>query len=179
MKMKLMREIKKEKRLFGFTLVELLVVMAIIGVLVTIAGGGFRLSQVRGRDTQRKSDLKQIANALELYYSDYGAYPDSSSGMIAACGGSLAPCSWGAGEFTDGKTFYFKVVPKDPSASQSFYYRVPDAPLNQKFQLFAALENPEDPDCLGGDCSAPPVAYACGGETCNFSITSPNTTPTE
>jgi prepilin-type N-terminal cleavage/methylation domain-containing protein len=55
----------------GFTLVELLVVIAIIGTLVTIALVSFRSSQAKGRDAQRKSDLKQVSSALELYYSDY------------------------------------------------------------------------------------------------------------
>jgi len=59
----------------GFTLVELLVVMAILGVLVTLIGTAFRTAQARGRDVQRKSDLKQIANALELFFNDYGFYP--------------------------------------------------------------------------------------------------------
>jgi general secretion pathway protein G len=148
----------------GFTLVELLVVISIISVLVTVIAGGFRSSQARGRDVQRKSDLKQVANSLELYYSDYGKYPDS--------------VPWGL-EFTDGKTVYFKVVPTDPSSSLSYYYRLVDPPTNQKYQLFARLENTEDPDCLGGDCANPTVVYACGTKNCNFSITSTNTIPTE
>lgn len=148
----------------GFTLVELLVVISIISILVTIGIGGFRSSQTRSRDVQRKSDLKQISNSLELYYSDYGKYPDS--------------VPWGA-EFTDGKTVYFKVIPTDPTSAQSYFYRVPDAPANQMYQLFAHLENTEDPDCLGGNCSTPPVVYSCGNKSCNFAITSPNTTPTE
>jgi len=148
----------KYKRQKGFTLVELLVVMAILGVLVTVTLGAFRSSQARGRDAQRKNDLKQISNALELYYSDYGKYPDT--------------LPWGA-EFTDLKTVYFKVVPVDPIESLDYFYRLPDTPVNQKFQLFAALENTEDPDRII-------TAYSCGaGTTCNFAITSPNTTPSE
>jgi len=142
----------------GFTLVELLVVMAILGVLVTVTLGSFRSSQARGRDAQRKSDLKQISSALELYYSDYGKYPD-------------APLPWG-GEFTDGKTIYFKIVPVDPVDDYDYFYRVPDAPGNQAFQLFAFLENTEDPDII-------PTAQSCGSKICNFAITSPNTTPSE
>lgn len=148
----------------GFTLVELLVVISIISILVTVIAGGFRSSQARGRDVQRKSDLKQVANSLELYFSDYGKYPDT--------------LPWGA-EFTDGKTVYFKLVPTDPISSLSYFYRLPDSPSNQKFQLFAHLENSEDKDCLGGDCAAPTVVHACGSKTCNFAITSPNTAPTE
>ncbi|KKR41619.1 MAG: Type II secretory pathway pseudopilin PulG-like protein, partial [Candidatus Woesebacteria bacterium GW2011_GWB1_40_12] len=56
----------------GFTLVELLVVIAILGILATIGLVTFSSSQMRGRDAQRKSDLKQISSALEIYYNDYG-----------------------------------------------------------------------------------------------------------
>ncbi|KKQ92408.1 MAG: General secretion pathway protein G [Candidatus Woesebacteria bacterium GW2011_GWA2_40_7] len=161
----------------GFTLVELLVVMAILGVLVTIALVSFRNSQARGRDAQRKSDLKQISSALELFYSDYGKYPDDSGGAILACPyNTSTTCAWGTGEFGDGKTIYFKVMPKDPVSGQNYYYRIADAPNGQKFQLFAYLENTQDPDLI-----IPPTGYLCGGGTkyCNFAITSSNTKPSE
>ncbi len=170
---------------FGFTLIELMVVMAILSVLVTVGLVSFRSSQARGRDAQRKSDLKQISNSLELFYSDFQKYPDSAAGILDACPydpgtNSGSPCSWGAGSFTDGKTVYFKVVPKDPTEGFDYYYRVVDPPLNQKYQLFAFIENTEDPGCVGGDCENSPLSISCGGgKTCNFSIYSPNTTPTE
>ncbi|OGM30229.1 hypothetical protein A2630_03330 [Candidatus Woesebacteria bacterium RIFCSPHIGHO2_01_FULL_44_10] len=151
----------------GFTLIELLVVMSIIGVLVALVAGGFRTAQLRGRDAQRKSDLKQISEALELYFSDYNQYPTS--------------LTWGS-EFTDGKTSYFKVLPADPEGAQNYYYRVVDVGTNQKFQLFAHLENSKDQDCLGGNCQNPavPAGVTCGsGIRCNFAVVSPNTAPTE
>lgn len=151
-------DISKMKNKNGFTLVELLVVIAIIGTLVTIALVSFRNSQARGRDVERKSDLKQISSALELYYSDYGSYPSS--------------ITWGA-EFTDGKTTYFKEIPTDPISSQNYVYRIPDPGTNQKFQLFAYLENTQDPDLIG-------TTQSCGsGKNCNFAITSSNTDPSE
>jgi type II secretion system protein G len=153
----------------GFTLVELLVVIAILGVLVSVTLVAFRSSQARGRDAQRKSDLKQISSALELYYSDYGEYPADSGGQIQGCNGN--PCTWGSGEFTDGRTVYFKAVPKDPS-DYTYFYRIPDPPGNQKFQLFSYLENTQDLSLIV-------TSYSCGPKNCNFSITSPNTTPSE
>lgn len=169
----------------AFTLVELLVVMAIIGVLVTLVAASFRSAQLRGRDAQRKSDLRNTMNSLELFFSDYGRYPASDgNGGIAGCPydpttGMGQPCSWGLESFTDGKTTYFKVLPQDPATNQTYYYRVIDSPTNQKVQLFARLENSKDPDCIDGNC-VNPTTYLCGtSATCNFSITSPNTTPTE
>ncbi|OGM05196.1 hypothetical protein A2125_01690 [Candidatus Woesebacteria bacterium GWB1_43_5] len=168
----------------GFTLVELLVVMAIIGVLVTLVGATFRNSQMRGRDAQRKSDLNQMLKALELFYSDYGLYPQDSVGKISACPyqpatGVGTPCAWGTSEFTDSKSIYFKQLPADPSSSDTYFYRVVPGSNRQKFQVFARLENSEDKDCLGGDCAMSPVTYSCGTYNCNFGLTSSNTTPTE
>jgi prepilin-type N-terminal cleavage/methylation domain-containing protein len=136
----------------GFTLVELLVVMSIIGVLASLAVGSFRTAQVRGRDAQRKSDLKQVAHALELYYADYGRYPDS--------------ISWGQ-EFTDGKTVYFKRLPTDPSGGTYTYTLVGGS--TQKFKLTAKLENTEDQDCIDDNCNQNP----------NFAVTSANTSASE
>jgi prepilin-type N-terminal cleavage/methylation domain-containing protein len=167
----------------GFTLVELLVVMAIIAILATLIVGGFRSSQMRGRDAQRKSDLKQISTALELFYADYGKYPAASGTQVAACSynsgtGAGAACTWGTSEFTDSKTIYFKVIPKEPASGQIYVYKVD---TNQaKYQLYAHLENTEDKNCIGGDCANPGITDTCGGTLlCNFAVTSVNTTPTE
>lgn len=168
----------------GFTLVELLVVMAILGVLVTLVAGGFRTAQVRGRDSKRKSDLKEIANSLEVFYSDHNEYPEAVGGIIRACiynpAEGSGDCEWGASEFTDGATVYFRTLPADPVSTQDYIYRRPAGDDNrQKYQLFARLENPEDQNCLGGDCENPPVAHVCGVDICNFAVTSTNASPTD
>jgi prepilin-type N-terminal cleavage/methylation domain-containing protein len=180
-----MSKVKSNSFVGGFTLVELLVVMAILGVLVTLVAGGFRTAQMRGRDAQRKSDLKELANALELFYTDHGQYPPESGGSISACPydsslGTGTACLWGKSEMTDNKTIYFKILPKDPISSQFYVYRIVPGSNNQKFQIFARLENPKDQDCLGEDCLNPPVSITCGDtKLCNFAITSANTTATE
>lgn len=101
----------------GFTLIELLVVVAVIGalsgiVVSMISTGGFR---DKANDAQRISHLKQIQTALELYFSDFRAYPntgwiqingsDSLSGVLAPiyinevpvdselAGSNSSPCS--------------------------------------------------------------------------------------
>ena len=171
---------KRKNNISGFTLVELLVVIAILGVLATIGLTAFTSSQARGRDAERKSDLKQIASSLELYYSDYNKYPDSSSGKIVGCPSfTQTACVWGASgslsAFTDNKTIYFKALPKDPTANNTYYYQIVDTGKNQKFQLFAFLENSQDPSLMSN------LSPICSGTStkCNFAITSPNTTPTE
>jgi general secretion pathway protein G len=176
----------------GFTLVELLVVITILGVLATIGLVSFASAQARGRDAQRKSDLKQIASSLELYYSDYGKYPNSDNGKIQGCPStSNTDCEWGVAgsksDFTDLRTTYFASLPKDPSSDQNYYYLpVTVGSVNQGFQLYARLENSQDLNCLPGvegtpSCSCPvgiPTGVTCGLGPCNFSVTSSNITPT-
>lgn len=60
---------------FGFTLLELLVVISIIGILVAIGSASYSTVQKKGRDARRKEDLKAIQNALEQSYSVDSAYP--------------------------------------------------------------------------------------------------------
>jgi general secretion pathway protein G len=157
----------------GFTLVELLIVISILGILVTIGLVSFRTAQARGRDTARKSDLKQIAAALELYNADYNKYPDAANGIILSCPSPNTPCTWGALDrsFTDNKTVYMKVVPKDPSKGFSYFYRTVavDGISNLGFQLFASLENTQD--------TLISTPYTCGTKPCNYAVTSANTTP--
>jgi len=61
----------------GFTLIELLLVIIILGFLTSLIAGNFFTSLKKGRDARRKGDLEQIQRALEMYYEDNRAYPNS------------------------------------------------------------------------------------------------------
>ena len=64
----------------GFTLVELLVVISVIGILASIALISFTSSQKQARDTQRKSDTKQYQLALEGFANKgNGLYPQRTT----------------------------------------------------------------------------------------------------
>ncbi len=62
----------------GFTLIEMLIVVAIIGILATFVLLGVGPTRVRARDARRISDLHQVQTALELYYGKNGVYPGTS-----------------------------------------------------------------------------------------------------
>jgi len=68
-----MAKIKKAKK--GFTLVELLVVVAIIGLLVTMVVINIQNSKQKARDSRRVADINNIATALALYHNDNNVYP--------------------------------------------------------------------------------------------------------
>lgn len=65
---------KKHKTKKGFTLIELLVVVAIIGLLSSVVLASLNSARGKAQDARRKSDLKQIQIAIELYYDKCGTY---------------------------------------------------------------------------------------------------------
>ena len=60
---------------YGFTIVELLVVLAVIAMLFSIALVAFSGIQAKSRDTRRIEDIAQIRKALNLYYVSHNRFP--------------------------------------------------------------------------------------------------------
>lgn len=63
----------------GFTLVELLVVIAIIGILAALTYASLTRTKLKGQDASKKSDLRQIALAMEMAYDHNQSYPASEN----------------------------------------------------------------------------------------------------
>jgi prepilin-type N-terminal cleavage/methylation domain-containing protein len=59
----------------GFTLVELLIVISIIGILSTVVMINFEKTRSKSRDLKRTTDISQVQVALALYLNKYGKYP--------------------------------------------------------------------------------------------------------
>ncbi len=80
-----MKNIKnKFKNKKGFTLIEMLVVVSLIGILAALALVSFGASQKQARDTNRKSDLKQYQTALEMYGNITGGLFPSRTATVTA-----------------------------------------------------------------------------------------------
>jgi general secretion pathway protein G len=70
------------KRKFGFTLIELIVVLAIIATLLTLALPRYFSSLDRSKEVVLKENLYQVRDAIGKYYGDKGKYPESLEALI-------------------------------------------------------------------------------------------------
>jgi len=174
---------KKQK---GFTLLELLVVMAIMALLAGLGLRTFGSVQQKSRDGRRKQDLQSISKALEIYYNDFKHYPYASGGKIMGCGeNATEECVWGdVWQNSNDLTLYMSKLPQDPGGSQYFY--LADA-QGQTYRLFAYLENTEDEAIAKNQDGE--AAYYSGTycriidtvlsvNTCNYTVMSTNLTTT-
>lgn len=118
----------------GFTIVELLIVIVVIGILAAITIVAYSGVQSRANDSRRVSDLESISKAIEAQYVDTGSYPNASCFSAWACWSTLIG------------TTYMAKIPQDPTfndnqacgnpnnyLSRAYYYQVTNG--GQGYQL--------------------------------------------
>jgi type IV pilus assembly protein PilE len=66
----------------GFTLLELIVTVAVLGILLAIAIQQFQLHRAQAIDASMRSDLKNAALAMESYYGEFLSYPTSEAAIL-------------------------------------------------------------------------------------------------
>jgi prepilin-type N-terminal cleavage/methylation domain-containing protein len=102
----------------GFTLIEILVVIAIIGFLSSIAMANINNARARGRDVNRKTDLKRLQLALEVYRDLNNGYP--TTGFTWYSSEPNDAVSNNGGNYIPGlASTHIPSLPRDPSGGTS------------------------------------------------------------
>jgi len=113
----------------GFTLVELLIVMAVIAILIGIAVPSFRGMQMEANRTASQGNLQAIKLAFEAYYKNNGCYPTYTS---------PTGTEWQT-EITGSNPPLLEVVPTDPVNGQS--YQLMKSPNGMYYIVYSTGED--------------------------------------
>jgi len=138
-----------KKQFSGFTLIEILVVISIISILSAVIYASFGDARANSRDKVRKTSLKELALAIELYKSQYGVYPALGCGATTEWAG---PGPQVSSDTTTCKDYIAGLVPEfiselptDPNAEQEsgqgFMYRVSPAGDSYKALVQDSVES--------------------------------------
>ncbi len=178
----------------GFTLLELLVVLVILGALILVGLRSFISSQMKARDTRRKSDIEQFTRALELFRGDKGYYPihDAQGRVMISVEGDGEDeeiLEWGE-SFTDpthpesvymaklprssgGYTILYQSFVRDPSEDSGYREAVPEDGQAQAYRIFAKLENAQD-EAIADEQVDAYCDTQMESSACNYVVSSPN-----
>lgn len=113
----------------GFSLIELLIVLTIVGMLALLAIWTFHLQIMKGRDAKRKADLAKLQLILEDYFNDNDCYPETLT-----CNDSFLS--------------YLSSIPCDPvndGLNHVYFYSVSQQGTCKRwYKIFTTLENQKD-----------------------------------
>ncbi|MES2749719.1 MAG: prepilin-type N-terminal cleavage/methylation domain-containing protein [Patescibacteria group bacterium] len=133
---------KYSKHFKGFTLVELMVAISIIGILSSIVYANFGEARKSSRDDIRKTSLKELQLAIEFYKAQNDRYPAAGCSVAA---GSYAEASASCTDYITGLVpDYIPALPRDPSsentAGQGFMYRTDASGDDYKLMVKDSVE---------------------------------------
>jgi general secretion pathway protein G len=136
------RPIPSPRRSRGFTMIELIVVMTVIGLLVTMALPRYMGTLDRGRDQIIAHDLATMRQAIDRHYGDRGAYPDRLEDLVTRR--------------------YLRAIPLNPRTDAADWLVI--APPSGAKGMVFDVRDPADPEGKGvvpaGTAAPPPEAAA-------------------
>lgn len=141
------------KNLRGFTFIEILVVVTIIGLLTVAGAVSYSQFVKQSRDAKRKVDIEQIRAAIEIYRSNNSLYPLTAAFDFSNCSNP--------GTISDASSTYLSKTPNDPKCStMKYYYSSSDG---STYSIAVRLEGSSVGSCIAAD--------ACGvGYYCNYCL---------
>jgi type II secretion system protein G len=136
----------------GFTLIEMMIVVAIIAILVAILVPNFMRARAQAQTAACEANLKEIATALEEYQTDHEAYPDVTSAT------NVTSAESNLGQ-------YVRQTPIDP-VNPTGYYQYQVANYNTGNASYTIIcpgqHDPATLTAIGGGSSATHIQYASG-----------------
>ncbi len=106
----------------GFSLIELIVVVTIIGILASIAVVNVKFAQRKAREAALKDNLSQMRKAIDNFYADKQRYPNDLNELVPG---------------------YLRGIPKDPITMQADWEPVMDDPMSLEGEMSASTD-PEE-----------------------------------
>ena len=121
--MNIRRRLKSQS---GFSLIELIVVVTIIGILVSVAIVNVRFAQRKAREAALKDNLFQMRKCIDNFYADKQHYPQSLDELVPN---------------------YIRSIPKDPMTGQADWDIIMDDPAANGLDE-SAIPSETDPDAM-------------------------------
>lgn len=162
------------KKVRGFTIIELLIVLSIIALLSAAGIAIYSGVSRNGRDTRRQSDIRSVQSALEQYNADQFFYPTA----IPAVDSPFLNSSGNPNSVSTTKT-YLGAIPKDPTTSTATPYVYQKSPGTcdnvagtgtrcSAYCIYARMENAGNAVTAPTNCS-----YTGSFTSYNFAVTVP------
>jgi general secretion pathway protein G len=105
----------------GFTLIELMIVISIIGILATLAAPSYQSSVVKAKEAALRQDLSTFRDVLDQHKADQGKYPPSLAALVSAG--------------------YMRRIPKDPfTGATTTWQEILDPVENGVTDVFSGAE---------------------------------------
>jgi len=158
------KSMNKKLHIQGFTLIEMLIVIAVISILAGIVLVGITGFQSSARDTKRVGDMRTVQNSLELFYTRCGHYPVGTGGCADAASGTTGDnntfTDWADLETSLAAANVADRLPNDPREGSTYEYTSGDGGF--AYVLKAILENNSNTLNDTSELDGSPYGANCG-----------------